>query len=66
MKLKENHGGNDEEELPGVESCAVEEGDFDEQGDAVQIRDSKGARFFKKLTDKIKVKQGFLGLVTQK
>ncbi|XP_053377505.1 endosome/lysosome-associated apoptosis and autophagy regulator family member 2-like isoform X2 [Mercenaria mercenaria] len=52
MKLVENAGGA-EGELPGVDSCALEEGE-DEQGDSVQIRSSKGARFFKKLSNKIK------------
>ena len=52
MKLVENSGGA-EGELPGVDSCALEEGE-DELGDSVQIRSSKGARFFKKLTNKIK------------
>ncbi|KAL4226884.1 hypothetical protein ACF0H5_014862 [Mactra antiquata] len=57
MKLVENAGGA-EGELPGVDSCALEE-DEDEQGDAVQIRSSKGARFFKKLTNKIKKDDAF-------
>ena len=51
MKLVEGGEGKDGE-LPGVDSCALEEGD-DEQGD-VMIKDSKGARFFKKLKNKMK------------
>ncbi|XP_060575357.1 endosome/lysosome-associated apoptosis and autophagy regulator family member 2-like isoform X2 [Ruditapes philippinarum] len=57
MKLVENSSGA-EEELPGVDSCALEEGE-DELGDSVQIRSSKGARFFKKLTNKIKKDDAF-------
>ena len=52
MKLVEGAEGK-EGELPGVDSCALEEGE-DEGGDAVLIKDSKGARFFKKLKNKMK------------
>lgn len=51
MKLVEGAEGK-EGELPGVDSCALEEGE-DEGGD-VMIKDSKGARFFKKLKNKMK------------
>lgn len=52
MKLVEGSGGGDAE-LPAADSCGLEE-DEDEGGDSVTIRSSKGARFFKKLTNKIK------------
>ena len=56
MKLVEGSEGK-EGELPGVDSCALEEGE-DEGGDAVLIKDSKGARFFKKLKNKMKKVSG--------
>ena len=52
MKLVEGSGSG-ESELPAADSCGLEE-DEDEGGDSVTIRSSKGARFFKKLTNKIK------------
>lgn len=52
MKLVEN-SGTGEMELPAADSCGLEE-DEDEGGDSVTIKSSKGARFFKKLTNKIK------------
>jgi len=52
MKLVEN-SQTGEVELPGADSCGLEE-DEHEDGDAVSIRTSKGAKFFKKLTNKIK------------
>lgn len=52
MKLVENSGSG-EAELPAADSCGLEE-DEEEGGDSVTIRSSKGARFFKKITNKIK------------
>ena len=60
MKLVENSGSNDAE-LPAADSCGLEE-DEEEGGDAVQIKDSKGARFFKKLTNKIRKVRKVLNL----
>ncbi|XP_052780227.1 endosome/lysosome-associated apoptosis and autophagy regulator family member 2-like isoform X2 [Mya arenaria] len=57
MKLVEN-SQTGEVELPGADSCALEE-DEHEDGDSVAIRGGKGARFFKKLTNKIKKDDAF-------
>ncbi|XP_052285600.1 endosome/lysosome-associated apoptosis and autophagy regulator family member 2-like isoform X2 [Dreissena polymorpha] len=53
MKLVEN-SQTGEVELPGADSCGLEEDEDNEDGDSVTIRGSKGARFFKKLSNKIK------------
>jgi hypothetical protein len=43
MKLVESAGGKDGAELPAAETCALDEGEDDEQYDAVEFR-KKGAR----------------------
>ncbi|OWF54250.1 UPF0577 protein KIAA1324-like homolog isoform X2 [Mizuhopecten yessoensis] len=51
MKLAENSDRNYDGELPGVDSCALEDGE-DDQYDSVTFKESRGARFFKKLRGK--------------
>jgi len=48
MKLVGTSGGRDGE-LPAAETCALDEGEDDEQFDAVKFQESKGKRFFNKL-----------------
>ena len=48
-KLVESAGGRDGE-LPGVETCGMEEGEEDE---AIHFADSKGPRLLQKLRQKI-------------
>lgn len=36
-------------ELPEVETCALDDGEDEDQFDAVHFQESKGKRFFKKL-----------------
>jgi len=49
MKLIESSIGKDGGELPAAETCALDEGEDDDQFDAVQIK-SKGRKLFGKLT----------------
>jgi len=49
MKLVESAGGKDGAELPAAETCALDEGEDDEQFDAVQYK-TKGRKIFAKLS----------------
>lgn len=47
MKLVENSGSH---ELPQAETCAIDEDEMEEdEFDAVEVKDSKGKKFFKRL-----------------
>ncbi|KAJ8301946.1 hypothetical protein KUTeg_020933 [Tegillarca granosa] len=51
MKLVHDNGPNYDGELPGVDSCALEDGE-EEQFDSVGFKESRAPKFFKKLRGK--------------
>lgn len=51
MKLAEGSGPNDDGELPGVDSCGLEDGE-DEQFDTVSFKETKKKGLFSKLRGK--------------
>lgn len=54
-------GGNYDQELPGVDSCALEDGE-EEQCESVSFKQNKGIRFFKFGKNKHKVSVNYLTL----
>lgn len=71
MKLVGQEGSTGkygEMELPGVDSCGLDEGEEEEQFDAVHFKESKGKQLFNKLKSKIggkviKKRLGFIFLL---
>lgn len=54
MKLVHDNGPNYDGELPGVDSCALEDGE-EEQFESVGFKESRAPKFFKKLRGKRRV-----------
>ena len=54
MKLVASAGGKDGnyDELPAAETCALEDGEEEEQFDAVHFKEERGNKFFNKLKGK--------------
>lgn len=54
MKLVHDNGPNYDGELPGVDSCGLEDGE-EEQFESVGFKESRAPKFFKKLRGKRRV-----------